>query len=160
MTYYHKFDDHWHISTEFYDEHENGVPNLNNPSIAAGLANGTITTPFSILNFNQPGMAHCASATAIRCNAYAIGAVAYINYSPEPLDNFSFRPEIYYDPQGQRTGTAATYWEVSLGWQHWYSPQVEVRPEIGYYQSNGANAFNGGTKNFTLIGAGDIIWHF
>ena len=160
VTYYHKFDEHWHISFEAYDEHENGVPNLNNPSIAAGLANGTITTPFSILNFNQPGMAHCASATAIRCNAYAIGAVAYINYSPEPLDNFSFRPEIYYDPQGQRTGTAATYWEVSLGWQHWYSPQVEVRPEIGYYQSNGANAFNGGTKNFTLIGAGDIIWHF
>jgi hypothetical protein len=156
VTYYHKFNDHWHISTEFYDEHENGVPNINNPNVASGA----YTTPFSQLNFNQPGLAHCSNATVLRCNAYAIGAVAYINYSPEPLDNFSFRPEIYYDPQGQRTGTAATYYEFSIGWQHWYSPQVEVRPEIGYYHSDGANAFNGGTKNFTLLGAGDIIWHF
>ncbi len=70
------------------------------------------------------------------------------------------RPEIYYDPQGQRTGTPATYYEWSVGWQHWLSPQVEIRPEVGYYISDGAKAFNGGTKNFTLIGASDIIWHF
>jgi hypothetical protein len=160
VTYYHKFDDHWHLSWEFYDEHQNGVPNINNPTIASGLAAGTISTPFSQLNFNQPGLAHCASYTVVRCNAYAIGSVAYLNYSPEPLDNFSLRPEIYYDAQGQRTGTSATYWEVSIGWQHWFSPQVEIRPEIGYYKSNGGNAFNGGTKNFTFLGASDIIWHF
>jgi hypothetical protein len=145
---------------ESYYEYEDGVPNVNNPVITSGLANGTIDTPFSQLKFNAPNMAHCSNPAAIRCNAYAVGAVAYINYSPEPRDNFSFRPEIYYDPQGQRTGTAATYYEFSFGWQHFYSPQVEVRPEIGYYHSNGANAFNGGTKNFTLIGASDIIWHF
>ncbi len=95
-----------------------------------------------------------------------MGAVMYLNYSPEPLDNFSLRPEIYSDPQGQRTGTAATYWEISIGWQHWFSPQIEMRPEIGYYHSNGANAFNGGAanpggnRNWTLLGAGDVIWHF
>jgi Putative beta-barrel porin-2, OmpL-like. bbp2 len=159
-TYYHKFNDHWHISMESYYEYEDGVPNANNPAIVTGLANGTTTTPFSQLNFNQPNLAHCSNPAATRCNAYAVGAVAYINYSPEPRDNFSLRPELYYDPQGQRTGTAATYWEVSLGWQHFYSPQVEVRPEIGYYQSNGAKAFNVGTKNYTLIGAADLIWHF
>lgn len=159
-TYYHKFNDHWHISMESYYEYQDGVPNVNNPVITGGLANGTIATPFSQLKFNAPNMAHCSNSAAIRCNAYAVGAVTYINYSPEPRDNFSFRPEIYYDPQGQRTGTAATYYEVSLGWQHFFSPQVEVRPEIGYYHSNGANAFNGGTKNFTVIGASDLIWHF
>jgi hypothetical protein len=160
FTYYHKFDDHWHISTEFYDEHENGVPNVNNPIVQTAIANGG--TPFSPQNipFNAPNGAHCANATVLRCNAYAIGAVAYINYSPDPMNNFSFRPEIYYDPQGQRTGTPATYYEFSIGWQHWLSPQVELRPEIGYYHSNGAAVFNGGTKNYTLIGAGDIIWHF
>ena len=41
-----------------------------------------------------------------------------------------------------------------------YSPQVEIRPEIGYYHSGGGSAFNNGTKNFALIGAGDLIWHF
>jgi Putative beta-barrel porin-2, OmpL-like. bbp2 len=160
VTYYHRFNDHWHLSMESYYEYQDGVPNINNPAVASGLAAGTTTTPFSGINFNAPGLAHCSNPNTLRCDAYAIGNVAYINYSPEPRDNFSLRPEIYYDPQGQRTGTPATYWEVSLGWQHWYSPQVEVRPEIGYYQSNGAKAFNVGTKNFTLIGAGDLIYHF
>lgn len=156
-TYYHEFNSKWHISAEFYDEHQDGVPNANNASVASGA----YTTPFSALNpATQPYDAHCANATVLRCNAYAIGAVTYINYSPDPLNNFSLRPEIYYDPQGQRTGTPATYWEVSVGWQHWYSPQVEVRPEIGYYQSNGAKAFNVGTKSYALIGASDLIWHF
>jgi hypothetical protein len=155
FTYYHKFNDHWHVSWEAYHEHQDGVPNVNNPAVA------TYTTPFSSLNpATAPFGAKCATATALRCNAYAMGTVAYINYSPDPLNNFSLRPEIYYDAQGQRTGSAATYWEVSLGWQHWLSPQVELRPEIGYYQSNGAKAFNVGTKNYTLIGASDVIMHF
>jgi hypothetical protein len=155
FTYYHKFNDHWHVAWEAYHEHQDGVPNVNNPAVAS------FTTPFSSLNpATTPFGAHCATATALRCNAYAMGTVAYINYSPDPLNNFSLRPEIYDDPQGQRTGSAATYWEVSLGWQHWLSPQIELRPEIGYYQSNGAKAFNVGTKNYTLIGASDIILHF
>jgi hypothetical protein len=164
FTYYHKFNDHWHISAEWYTEHENGVPNLKNPTVQAlntalGPDGGTpFGSPF--ITHNAPNEAFCSSATPTRCNAYADGAVAYINYSPEPMDNFSLRPEIYYDPQGQRTGTAATYWEVSLGWQHWFSPQIEIRPEIGYYRSNGANAFNGGNRNYTFLGAGDLIFHF
>jgi hypothetical protein len=159
-TYYHKFNDHWHLSMESYWEYEDGVPNINNPAISGGLANGTIATPFSQFNFNAPNMAHCSSTTAIRCNAYAIGALAYLNYSPDPLNNFTFRPELYYDPQGQRTGTPATYYAFSLGWQHFFSPQLEMRPEIGYYRSNGANAFNGGTRDYTFLAAGDVIWHF
>jgi hypothetical protein len=164
FTYYHKFDDHWHLSYEFYDEHQNGVPNLNNPTVqglnaAFGPDAGT-PFGFPFISHNNPNEAHCSSSAALRCNAYAIGTVAYLNYSPNPLNNFSFRPEIYYDPQGQRTGTPATYWAISLGWQHWFSPQIEVRPEVGYYNSNGANAFNGGTKSYTFLGAGDLIFHF
>jgi hypothetical protein len=160
FTYYHKFDDHWHISFEFYDEHQNGVANRNNPVAITAIANGG--TPFSpsIMPFNAPNTAVCSNAAVLRCTAYAIGSVAYINYSPDPLNNISFRPEIYYDPQGQRTGTAATYYEFTLGWQHWLSPQIEFRPEVGYYHSNGANAFNGGSKNYTLIGDSDVIFHF
>jgi len=160
FTYYHKFNDQWHISYEFYDLHENGVPNINNPVVENAIANGG--SPFSpqFIPFNAPNQAHCTNASVVRCNAYAIGTVAYINYSPNPLDNISFRPELYYDPQGLRTGTAATYYEFTLGWQHWLSPQVEMRPEVGYYHSDGANAFNAGTKNYTLLLAGDIIWHF
>jgi hypothetical protein len=164
LTYYHKFDEHWHVSFEAYDEHQNGVPNLNNPQVQAlNAAFGTDGgTPFAspYISFNAPNEAHCKNTSAVTCTAYAVGAVAYINYSPEPLDNFSFRPEIYYDPQGQRTGTPATYYEFTLGWQHWFSPQIEMRPEVGYYHSNGAKAFNGGTRDYTWLLASDLIWHF
>ena len=59
------------------------------------------------------------------------------------------------------------YLNVSLGWQHWLSPQFEFRPEVGYYRSLSANAFNGNsaagiapTKNYTVLGAMDVIIHF
>ena len=160
FTYYHKFDEHWHVSTEFYHEHMNGVPNGRNPAAQAIIAGGG--EPFSPQNVpvNAPNPAQCSNPTVLRCNAYAMGAVAYVNYSPDALNNFSFRPEIYYDAQGQRTGTRATYYEFTLGWQHWLSPQIEFRPEIGYYHSNGAKAFNLQTKNYTFIAASDVIFHF
>ena len=166
-TYYHKFNDQWHLSFEFYDMWENGVPNLRNPAAVAAIANGG--TPFSpqYIPFNAPNAAHCDNATVLRCRADEIGTVAYINYQPGPLDNISLRPEFYDDMKGQRTGTRATYWELSLGWQHWLSPQIELRPEIGYYRSIDAKAFNGNSnagippdKNYTAIGQMDAIFHF
>ncbi len=166
-TYYHKFNDHWHVSLEFYDEHQDGVPNASNPAVQTIYANGG--TPFSpqFTPVNAPGLAHCANATVLRCRATAIGTVAYLNYSPNPMNNFSFRPEYYADQQGQRTGVQADYYEFSLGWQHWFSPQIEVRPEIGYYRSINALAFNGSgsrgiapDRNYTVLVAGDLILHF
>jgi hypothetical protein len=82
---------------------------------------------------------------------YAVGAVAYINYSPDALNNLSFRPGVIIR-SAQPTHRH--------GWQHWLSPRIEFRPEIGYYHSNGANAFNGVTRNYTVIGASDVIFHF
>jgi hypothetical protein len=133
---------------------------VNNPAVVSYISNGG--TPFSpqFIPYNAPYAAHCKNANALDCTASATGVVAYLNYSPDPLNNFSFRPEMYYDPQGQRTGYAATYYEFSLGWQHWLSPQIELRPEVGYYHSQGANAFNNGTQNHVFLAAGDVIFHF
>ena len=66
---------------------------------------------------------------------------------------------------------------LGVGWQHWFSPQVELRPELVYYHSLDANAFNGNVnacpasancavsvippnRNFALIASMDLIWHF
>ncbi len=166
-TYYHKFNDQWHVSTEFYDIYSNRVPNLNNPTAAAAIANGG--TPFSpqYLANNAPNAASCHSVSQLSCTATAIGTVAYINYSPDPLNNFSFRPEYYDDEEGWRTGVRTGYYAFSLGWQHWLSPQIEFRPEIGYYRSISAKAFNGNAlagitpnMNYTVLGAMDMIVHF
>ena len=89
-----------------------------------------------------------------------------MNYQPTPLDNISWRLEWFNDMQGQRTGTATIYKEVGIGWQHWLSPQIELRPEYSYYWATKA-AFNGDSnrgiapnKTFESIVSGDIIMHF
>jgi hypothetical protein len=167
LTYYHKFNDQWHISFETYNEHQNNVANLNNPAMVAAIAAGG--TPFSpqYMPFNAPGGAFCSNSTMISCTASFQTFLTYLNYKVTPLDNISYRAEFVNDMQGQRTGTKTRYVETGIGWQHWFSPQIEMRPEVSYYRSLDANAFNGNanlgipaSKNFAIIGAADIIIHF
>jgi hypothetical protein len=167
FTYYHKFNDHWHISTEFWHIQENGVPNVDNPAAQAIIAGGG--TPFSpqFIQFNAPGGAHCHNINQLSCNAPEQSALFYLNYNPGPLNNFSLRGEVFDDIVGQRTGVATTYYEVALGWQHWLSPQIELRPELDWYHSADQNAFNGNgnlgiapNRKTQLVAAGDIIMHF
>jgi hypothetical protein len=57
--------------------------------------------------------------------------------------------------------------KLAVGWQHWYSPRVEARPEIACYRSLKGPAFNGNSnagippnKKTALILSSDLIWHF
>ncbi|MGA7324799.1 MAG: hypothetical protein WBX25_10030 [Rhodomicrobium sp.] len=77
--------------------------------------------------------------------------------------------EWYDDPQGWRTGTGGDtkYFETTLSWQHWLSPQIEFRPEISYWHSFGTAAVNGnpeagvpGNKKEMIGFAADAIIHF
>ena len=168
FTFYHTFNKYWHISFETYNEHQDGVPNAKNAT-ALAIYNGG-GTPFSpqYIPFNSPYLAQCKSAAVLRCKASSQGAVAYLNYSPNALNNISFRAEYYDDMEGQRTGTAAVYYETGIGWQHWLSPQIEMRPEFVYYHAS-ANAFNIASNGAPQVGSprkdervfsGDLIWHF
>jgi hypothetical protein len=167
FTYYHKFNDAWHLSYEFYDLHQNNVPNIDNPTIANIVAAGG--TPFSpqYVPFNAPNAAHCGNTTDDSCTASAIGTVAYLNYQFSPLDNISFRPEFYDDEEGQRTGVRTKYANFGIGWQHWLSPQIEFRPEADYDYALDRNAFNGNAtlgiapnRRYSALGAMDVILHF
>ena len=166
-TYYHKINDYWHFAFESWNIHENNVPNLDNPATAAIVAGGG--TPFSpqFIPFNAPNAAHCGNAVATTCTADEQTFLLYINYSPNKLNNFSLRTEFFMDPQGQRTGVATNYADVALAWQHWLSPQIEFRPEIAYYKSLNAPAFNGNVnagiapnRDWAVIAASDVIIHF
>ena len=88
-------------------------------------------------------------------------------YSPNKLNNFTLRTEFFIDPQGQRNGVVTNYVDAALAWQHWFSPQIEMRPEIAYYRSLNADAFNCNvnagippSKNWAVIAASDLIIHF
>jgi len=126
-------------------------------------------TPFSPQNipFNAPGAALCKSPVGLTCNADWNATTMYLNYRATALDNISYRAEFFDDREGQRTGTKTRYAETGIGWQHWFSPQIEIRPEFTYYKSLDAFAFNGNsnmgipaTRNYALIGSADIIIHF
>jgi hypothetical protein len=172
FTYYHKFNDYWHFSFETYNEHSYNVPNSNNPLVQTIYANSG--EPFGPLQvpFNGPNLAACGGSlngntTELTCTADAQSFLLYVNYSPDKLNNISLRTEFYMDPEGWRTGVATNYADVALGWQHWLSPQIELRPEIGYYRSLTVPAFNGNSaegiapsRDWAVIAASDIIIHF
>ena len=172
VTWYHKFDDKWHFSWETYWLHQNNVLNITDP--AGIIANGGY--PFTAANgikFNAPSFAQCSDPNTLTCTANVYTSLMYVNYKATPLDNISFRGEYYYDAQGQRTGIATRYAEFGIGWQHWFSPQVEIRPEVTYYHSFNAPAFNGNcnepnagqpcvapNRSEMWMFAADLIWHF
>jgi hypothetical protein len=172
LTYYHKFNDQWHIAFESYNEHQNNVPNALNPLVTNAAGTGFVNlggTPFSpqYMPFNAPNLAVCKSAALLSCTASFQTFLTYLNYKITPLDNLTYRAEFVDDFQGQRTGTKTRYVEAGIGWQHWFSPQIEIRPEVSYYRSLDAFAFNGNAnfgiapnKNFAIIGAADMIIHF
>jgi hypothetical protein len=182
VTWYHRINEQWHFSWEMYSLSQNNVLNANNKTctlagtncatgvfdVATIVANGGF--PFSTqagLPFNSPNLAQCSNPNVLTCKAEVFTTVMYLNYQFSPLDNISFRPEFYDDMEGQRTGTKTRYVDFGIGWQHWFSPQVEIRPEVTYYRSLDAPAFNGNfnggiapNKHDALVGAADLIWHF
>jgi hypothetical protein len=189
MTYYHKFSDKFHVTFEAYTLSQRHVLNLNYSPTAATIAAGqgdqsgsqiwtSGGTPFSpSLNngtapgfypFNGPSAAQCNNTTQISCTARATTELSYWNYEFNPLNNISFREEFYNDEEGQRTGYKTRYYSVGLGYQHWFGPQIEVRPEVVYYHSLDTKAFNnnnftGDTSqahNYQLLLSGDIIIHW
>jgi hypothetical protein len=170
VTWYHRLDDKWHFSWEFYELDQRNVPNGLNPQVQNIAAMGGLPfTPFQGVNFNAPNLAQCGNINVLTCTARVFTTVMYINYQFSPLDNISFRPEFYDDEEGQRTGTKTRYVDFGIGWQHWFSPQVEIRPEVTFYHSIDAPAFNGNfnaspviapTKKDATIAAADLIWHF
>ena len=176
-TFYHKFNEQWHITFESYTLSQRGVLNNTNPFVTGSIIpnGGFPFSPANGFNFNAPNTAVCSTPNVLTCTARDFTALYYLNYKFTPMDNLSFRLEYFDDMQGQRTTVKTRYVNPAIGWQHWFSPQIEVRPEVAYYRSLDANAFNGNfnagpasvggavvvpTRNYALIGSMDLIWHF
>jgi hypothetical protein len=177
-TYYHKFNEQWHITFESYTLSQRNVLNATDP--AGIIANNGFPFTFANgFNNNAPNLAICQNPTQLTCTARSFTALSYLNYKFTPLDNLSFRLEYFNDMQGQRTTVKTRYVNPAIGWQHWFSPQIEIRPELAYYRSLDAPAFNGNfnncpasaacpanlaviapSRNYALIASMDLIWHF
>jgi hypothetical protein len=151
-TWYHKFNDNWHFAFENWYMYGHDVPNV---------TQGYGATAFAyLLPTNRPNEVVCPNPTATECTARVWTALIYLNYQFSPLDNLTLRTEYFDDINGWRTGFATAYNEWTLSWQHWFSPQVEIRPEIGWWHALDKPAFDNGTKHEVTVVAADVIWHF
>jgi hypothetical protein len=171
ITWYHRINPEWHFSWETYTLSERNVLNGDATSPAATIIanNGFPFTAANGITYNAPNFAMCHDPNALTCTARTFTSLIYLNYQPTKLDNFSLRAEFYDDMEAQRTAAlgGTRILEFALGWQHWLSPQIEMRPEVAYYKALDSEVFNANpflglppTRNYAVIGAADIIWHF
>jgi hypothetical protein len=159
-TYYHKFSEQFHVSLEGYYEFQRNVWNKNYSG--PGYVNNPVSPYFGTPWFgmaNPPHEAICNPAEPV-CTANEYGLLAFWNYKIGIFDNLTLRTEFYDDMKGQRTGFATRYIDITPSWQHWFGPQVEARPEIGYYRALDAAAFDNGTAKHLWFFGGDVILHF
>jgi len=96
-TYYHKFNDQWHITFESWYMYARNVPDV---------SQGYGATAFAyVLPTNRPNESPLPSGE-LSCTAKTYSMVSYLNYQFSPLDNISLRGEFMDDIDGWRTGTA------------------------------------------------------
>ena len=152
-TLYHKFDENWHISIEGWNMHQNITPNTFSPFYGA--------IPDQFLNQNNVfPVATCKGNIQPSCTSSEWSVLTYLNYKFSPQDNLSWRAEYFNDITGQRTGFATSYFNYAMGWQHWFTPTITIRPEVAFYNSLKTPAFSNGTQSHATIFSADLIWHY
>jgi hypothetical protein len=149
-TWYHKFDDKWHMAWETWYQFEKHVPNVNpaaDPAVLAAAA--------PLLQTNANG-AWCGGAS-LTCYAPNWATVHYLNRQFTKTDYLSIRNEYFNDIKGQRTGFQSKYTEHAVSWNHWIGSTLLFRPEIRYERAYDQPAYNGGTRKNQFMLAGDVL---
>lgn len=62
----------------------------------------------------------------------SIGAVNYFQIKLSDKDYVTIRNDVLADLKGQRSGFKTVYSSHTLGWSHWFSNELIMRPEIRY----------------------------
>ncbi len=142
-TWYHKFNQRWHMATEAYYEYQREVPSVAGPIVPEPNTNGA---------FCPPGQ--------VRCFAGEWAMVNYLQREFSPHNYISIRTDVLDDLKGQRTGVQTLYSEHALMWGHWIGSTVLFRPELRFERAYSAPAYDLGTKHNQFSFAMDVIFKF
>ena len=142
-TWYHKFNDSWHMATEAWYMYQRGVPSVSGPITPIVGTNG----------------AFCA-AGQVRCLAPEWAAVNYVEKQLSPKNYLSIRSDFLDDMKGQRTGFKNRYTEATLMWGHWVGSTILLRPEIRLDRALDRPAYDYGTRRGQFQFAMDAIFKF
>ena len=144
VTWQHRFNDRIHTKTEAYimwqrNAELGGTPSLGPlESFGGGGGDGTLL----------PGM------------SLAYGTVNYTEFEISHKDFITVRNEWWKDERGMRTGFPGTYTSHAIGLTHNFTPELQVRPEIGYYRNWTNPAFDLGTKQGLILAGVDVTLRF
>lgn len=143
-TWYHIFPNpHFHTATEAWYMYENKTPNAPNQ----------VAYPF--YGVNGPLGAYCHTGTQCQSHEWAI--LNYTMYEIGRHDFVGIRTEFYDDLSGQRTGYQTGIVEATIGWNHYFSDDIYIRPELGHYHALNMNVFDVGKKRDMTMFAMDMI---
>jgi hypothetical protein len=143
-TWYHKFDDRWHIATEGWYMFQNQVPSVFVPTNHfIQNANGAVCDPGQI-----------------QCYAPEYAIVNYLLYKTSSKDYLGLRNEVFNDLRGQRTLFKTIYTSHSVAWVHWFGDVITIRPELRFEHSYATPAYDGGTKHNQFTAAADFVFHY
>ena len=163
VTWYHKFDKQWHMSTEFWTMHQDETPNVND---VTGAGPALLAARYGSLNYGAPAGAQCGPNDGPTCKSHEWALVSYLGYQFSARDSVTLRADILDDTTGQRTGFKTRYYELGLGWQHWLGKAITLRPEIRIERSTDVDAYDNPTatpgqgKHRQAMFAMDAIIHF
>ncbi|MEB0033219.1 outer membrane beta-barrel protein [Undibacterium sp. RTI2.1] len=163
VTWYHKFNENWHMSSEYWRMFQNDTPNVND---VTGAGPALLAARYGNLKYGAPSGAQCGPNDGATCKSHEWAFVNYIGYQVSPRDSVTFRTDVLDDTTGQRTGFKTRYYEFGLGWQHWIGKAITIRPELRYERSTDIDAYDNPTAtagagkfNQTMF-AIDAVIHF
>jgi hypothetical protein len=88
------------------------------------------------------------------------GVLNYTMFGISKRDYLTVRNEFWRDEDGERSGFASKYTSHTIGWSHQLSDVLMIRPEVGYFHSYDAKAFDLGRKNYMWQGGIDLTVRF
>jgi hypothetical protein len=91
---------------------------------------------------------------------YTFGVLNYTVLQLNKRDFVTFRNEWWKDTDGERSGFPGVYTSNTLGLSHNFTPELQIRPEIGYFRSWTVPAFDLGTRKNQLMVAFDVTIRF
>ena len=83
------------------------------------------------------------------------GVPQYLTFTLNEHASVTARVELFYDPQGNRTGAAGLYTSGTVGVNYRPSSWLILRPEVRYDHNNESGAFEG--KRGLLTATADAI---
>ena len=146
MTWGHKFNETFHMMTEAYYMWQYHA-----------LTGGTV-----INGPARPFLEGVGPGTPIPGAATTEGFVNYFQVLFSKKDYLSIRNDLLNDAQANRTGFVTLYTSHTIGFVHFFTGNIRIRPEIRYERAyaDGVTPYDNGTKKDQFTAAMDLIVRF